>query len=82
MAPKKKTRIVTSTSSTHTLSVGPLRSTPIGRMTLEQLESAAELVRQEQDKAEQRGDELALTRLRKDKTQLDAEIERREFSAA
>lgn len=82
MAPKKKTRVVTSTSSTHILSVGPMRSTPIGRMTLEQLESAVELVRQEQEKAEQRSDELALTRLRKDKAQLAAEIERRELSAA
>ncbi len=82
MATKKKTRVVTTVSSTHTLSVGPLRSTPIGRMSLEQLESAAELVNQESEKAEQRGDEVALARLRKDGLQLDAEIERREFSAA
>jgi hypothetical protein len=81
MPRRTKPRVITATNSTHVLSVGPLR-TPIGTFTLEQLESARELVAQSQDKAEKSGDELTLKRLRADLTQLDAELERREFSAA
>lgn len=82
MAPKKSTRVVTTTSSRHTLSVGPLRHTPIGSMTAEQLESARQLVDAALQKAVDAGDDVTKKRLAADVRQLNTELERREFSAA
>ena len=70
-----------STRSGHVLSVGQLRS-PIGGWTGEQLESGGGRVTAAQLHAESSHDELAQKRLRLDLTQFEAELERREFSAA
>ena len=79
---KTKHRIVTTTNSRHCLTFGPLRKTPIGTMTLEQLESAVQLLEAEEKIANDRSDEMAIKRLAKDASELKAEIERRNLSAA
>lgn len=82
MSKRRVTRVVAATPSTHKLSVGPLRETPVGALTMEQLESAETLIELEQQKAEATGDELRLTRLGDDAFEVKAELERRNLSAA
>ena len=79
---KKPTRVVTATNSKHCLSFGPLRQTPLGAQTLEQLQTAEVLLDLEQTKAEATCDEVTRKRLATDERELKAELERREFSAA
>jgi hypothetical protein len=79
---KSRTRIVTTTSSTHCLSFGQLRQTPLGNLSMEQLESAETLLDLEQTKAEATGDTVAEKRLAVDERELKAELERRNLHAA
>lgn len=62
----------------HTLSVGPLRATPVGRYTQEQLESARQLVAAELKRLEHSADEGQLSRLEQDLDSVEQELERRE----
>ena len=76
-----KPRRVTITPSTYRLTVGPLKG-PIGTFTVEQLESARELVDVELTKAEEARDETTAKRLQRDANELKNELERRDLSAA
>ena len=83
MATKKsRTRVVTTTSSSHCLSFGQLRHTPLGKYSLEQLESAEAQLDLEQTKAEATGDAVTTKRLATDARELKAELERRNLHAA
>ena len=78
----KKSRVVSATSSRHVLSFGPLRTTPVGSFTPDQLESAIQQLEVEKQRAAERSDELAEKRLATDERELTTELERRSFTAA
>lgn len=70
--------IVRAKAESHTLSVGPLRGTPVGRYSQDQLESAKQLVAVELKRLEHVADQDTLNRLERDLSVLEAELERRE----
>ena len=75
--PTKRRRLSTvlAKAEAHTLSVGPLRSTPVGKFTQDQLESARLLVAAELKKAS--GVEELCSRLELDLQAVEQELERR-----
>lgn len=74
--------VLSTRSSRHHLTVGPLRHTPLGAYTQEQLESAKEVVTRALDEAIKANDEAGMKRLTTDADELRAELERRRLSAA
>ncbi|MBL8924102.1 MAG: hypothetical protein JNJ54_34925 [Myxococcaceae bacterium] len=64
-------------AETRTLSVGPLRSTPVGKYTQDQLESARQLVAVELKRLEHSADSEALSRLEQDLQAVEEELDRR-----
>lgn len=76
------TTVLSTRSTKHHITVGQLRHTPLGKYTQEQLESAAELVKLELDKAIASESAEDLKRLTLDADELKAELERRHLTAA
>jgi len=72
---KRRLSTVLAKAESRTLSVGPLRSTPVGKYSQDQLESARLLVAAEQKKAS--GDEELCSRLELDLQAVEQELERR-----
>lgn len=71
--------VVRSKAESRTLSVGPLRSTPVGKLTQDQLESSRHLVAATLKELERAADETTLERLEADLRAVEEELERREF---
>lgn len=78
MATRRRLSVVRAKAEAHTLSVGPIRSTPVGKLTQDQLESAKQLVALELKRLEHAADSETLARLERDLSALEEELERRE----
>lgn len=74
-----KLSTVRAKAEAHTLSVGPLRSTPVGKYTTDQLESAKHLVCAELKKLEHVEAKEVCSRLDADLRAVEEELERREM---
>lgn len=76
------TTVLSTRSSRHLISVGQLKHTPLGKYSQEQLQSAAELVALELQKAIDASDEVTMKRLTIDADEVKAELDRRDLHAA
>lgn len=75
----RKLSTVRAKAEERTLSVGPLRSTPVGKYTTDQLESAKQLVCVELKKLEHVEAKEVCSRLEADLQAVEEELERREM---
>lgn len=78
MAATRKLSVVRAKAESHTLSMGPVRSTPVGKLTSDQLESAKVMLGAELKLLERVGDTTTLDRLEADLSAVEGELERRE----
>lgn len=75
----RKLSTVRAKAESRTLSVGPLRSTPVGRLTTDQLESSKHLLAVELKKLEHVEAKELFSRLEADLQAVEEELERREM---
>lgn len=75
----RKLSTVRAKAEARTLSVGPLRNTPVGRMSTDQLESSKHLVAVELKKLEHVEAKELCCRLEADLRAVEEELERREM---